>query len=239
MNSPTLFGSQVDEDPQGFIDEVFKLFDYMGVSLKEKAELAAYQLKNVTQMWYEQWKKEIPIRVGLVDWGSFKWAFLDRFFPLELRERKMQEFTNLNQRGLSVKENSLKFTQLSNFAPTLVADSRAKMNKFVMRVSGLVVDECRSEMLIPSMNISRLMVYDKQIEKQKLNQGNREVKSIRTNDEDFSNAISDGHGQPRTQQELSNQERMSKPKPLRGSNMNLYYLRIHADTLKLDLPKEA
>ena len=32
MNSATFFGSKVEEDPQGFIDEVFKVLDDMGVS---------------------------------------------------------------------------------------------------------------------------------------------------------------------------------------------------------------
>ena len=32
MNPPTFFGSNVEEDPQGFIDEVFKVLDAMDVS---------------------------------------------------------------------------------------------------------------------------------------------------------------------------------------------------------------
>ncbi|WMV49970.1 hypothetical protein MTR67_043355 [Solanum verrucosum] len=112
MNSLTLFGSKLEEDPQGFIDEVFKVLEAMGVSSQEKAMLAAYQLKDVAQV-----------------------------FPLELRERNMQEFINLRQGGMSVKEYGLKFTHLSKHAPTLVSDSRATMNKFVMGVSDLVVNE--------------------------------------------------------------------------------------------------
>jgi len=54
MNPPTFFGSKVEEDPQGFIDEVFKVLDAMGVTSQEKAELAAYQLKDVAQIWFEQ-----------------------------------------------------------------------------------------------------------------------------------------------------------------------------------------
>ena len=47
MNPPIFYGSKVEEDPQGFIDEVFKVLDAMGVSSQEKAELDAYQLKKL------------------------------------------------------------------------------------------------------------------------------------------------------------------------------------------------
>jgi len=47
----------------------------------------------------------------------------------------MQEFINLRQGSVSVKEYALKFTQPSKYAPTIVVDSRAKMNKFMMGVS--------------------------------------------------------------------------------------------------------
>ena len=50
----------------------------------------------------------------------------------------MVEFIILCQGGMSMKEYSLKFTQLSKYDPTMVANHRARMNKFVMRVSGLV-----------------------------------------------------------------------------------------------------
>ena len=47
MNPSTFFGYKVQEDPQRFIDEVFKVLDYMGVSSQEKAELSTYQLKDL------------------------------------------------------------------------------------------------------------------------------------------------------------------------------------------------
>ncbi|WMV08905.1 hypothetical protein MTR67_002290 [Solanum verrucosum] len=47
MNPPTFFGSKVEEDPQNFIDEVFKILDAIGVTPRDKAELASYQLKYV------------------------------------------------------------------------------------------------------------------------------------------------------------------------------------------------
>ncbi|WMV50375.1 hypothetical protein MTR67_043760 [Solanum verrucosum] len=86
MNPPEFRGSKVEEDPQRFIDEVYKVLANMGVSLEEKAELAAYQLEDVDQIW---------------------------FFPRELREAKVEEFINLCQGRMSMKEYALKFTQLS------------------------------------------------------------------------------------------------------------------------------
>ena len=103
----------------------------MGVTSQEKAELVVYQLKDVAQVWYEQWKDQRSIREGRVTWGTFRKTFLDRFFCIELREIKMQEFINLCQANMSVKEYSLNFTQLCQYAPTIVEDSRAKMNKWL------------------------------------------------------------------------------------------------------------
>ena len=53
------------------------------------------------------------VEKGPVDWEEFKEAFLDRFFPIEWREKKMVEFMNLRQGGMSVQEYSLKFNKLS------------------------------------------------------------------------------------------------------------------------------
>ena len=55
-NPPTFNGSNVEEDPQGFIDEVFKVLDATDVSYTEKVDLATYKIKDVAQVGYKQWK---------------------------------------------------------------------------------------------------------------------------------------------------------------------------------------
>jgi len=47
MSPLMFFGSKVGEDPQEFVEEVYKIIDIMGVTSVEKVELAAYQLKGV------------------------------------------------------------------------------------------------------------------------------------------------------------------------------------------------
>ena len=54
INPLTFHATKVDEDPQGFIDDVFKVVDVMGVTPREKANLATYQLEDVAEVWFEQ-----------------------------------------------------------------------------------------------------------------------------------------------------------------------------------------
>ena len=63
-------------------------------------------------------------------WDIFKKAFLDRFFPRDIREAKVVEFINLLQGGMNVHEHSLKFTKLSKYAPSFVSYPRDEMSHF-------------------------------------------------------------------------------------------------------------
>ncbi|WMV42359.1 hypothetical protein MTR67_035744 [Solanum verrucosum] len=69
--------------------------------------------------------------------------------------------------SLSVHEYGLKFTQLSQYAPEMVKDMRNKMSLFVAGLGRLSSEEGRATMLIGDMEISWLMVYVQQVEKEK------------------------------------------------------------------------
>lgn len=86
INPLQFYGSKIEEDPSDFIDEFYKVLAIIGVTLEDKAQLVAYQLKGVAQVWYNQWKQGRTVGEGLIEWEMFKLAFLDRFFLLELRE---------------------------------------------------------------------------------------------------------------------------------------------------------
>ena len=46
MNSPTFLGSKVEEDAQEFLDGVYKVLSAMGVTYREKTELAFVPIKG-------------------------------------------------------------------------------------------------------------------------------------------------------------------------------------------------
>ncbi|XP_069150237.1 uncharacterized protein [Solanum lycopersicum] len=154
----------------------------MGLSTSKKAELATYQLKDVAQAWYVQWRDNRPLRGGPMTWEVFKKAFLDRFFPREKRESKVVEFINLLQVRMSVHVYSLKCTELSKYAHSFVSNPRDEMSHFATRVSDDLQEECHSAMLHDNMNISRLMVQSQHVEEARAKRKIRDAKRERSFD---------------------------------------------------------
>ncbi|XP_049414617.1 uncharacterized protein LOC125877332 [Solanum stenotomum] len=70
----------------------------------------------------------------------------------------------------------------------MVADSRAKMSKFISGVSEILVNKCQTTMFIHDMDISHLMVHAQQIDEEKLKEKLKEVKRDKIGDGNFSNA---------------------------------------------------
>ena len=81
INPPIFYGSMVEVDAQGFVDEVFKVLDAMGVTSQEKSEVATYQLKDVTPVWYEQWKDERQVIKVTIPQETSRWLSLIGYFP--------------------------------------------------------------------------------------------------------------------------------------------------------------
>ena len=50
-----------------------------------------------------------------------------------MREAKVEEFINLKQDSMTVREYSLKFVKLSRYATSLVSNSRDEMSRFLKR----------------------------------------------------------------------------------------------------------
>ncbi|PHU08368.1 hypothetical protein BC332_20228 [Capsicum chinense] len=93
---------------------------------------------------------------------------------------KVLKFINLRKGDMTVKEYSLKFIQLSRYAPHMVVDSRAKISKFVSGVNNSVVSEYSSTMLNSDITLAWLMTHAQQIEEQMIKMRERQNKRART-----------------------------------------------------------
>ena len=90
--------------------------------------------------------------------GAVWTAFQERFFPREITEAKVEEFINLKQGSMTVREYSLKFVKLSRYETSLVPNNRDEMSRFLTRISEDLEEDFREEMLHDSMDLFRLMV---------------------------------------------------------------------------------
>ncbi|KAG5609832.1 hypothetical protein H5410_021113 [Solanum commersonii] len=195
MNTLEFTRMYVIEDPDNFVEELYKVFEFMCITYITYVELASYQLKIFARILFDELKKN-------------REAFLGCIFPRELRELKLRELLNLKKEAISVQEYSLKFTALSWYASEMVADMRNMMTLFVFGLSHLSNKEGKETMLIGDMDLCRLMINVHQVEREKLNgmEKFRNNKAKTTNNEIGLQKIGNGH-------RSCFQQRSSRPDP--------------------------
>ena len=74
MNLFEYLGSQTNEDPQNFLDEIKKLFEVMQVTRNERVELPSYHLKDVSHIW-SQWMENRGTNENPITWDCFSETF--------------------------------------------------------------------------------------------------------------------------------------------------------------------
>ncbi|XP_015064593.1 uncharacterized protein LOC107009767 [Solanum pennellii] len=110
------------------------------------------------------WKDRQALGGVLVTWELFKTTFLQRFFLREMREDKVEEFINLKQGSMTVKEYSVKFVKLSRYVTSLISNIRDEMSRSLTGITGDLEKKCGSLMLHDNMDLFRLMVHVQQVE---------------------------------------------------------------------------
>ena len=60
----------------------------MQVTGSDRVELISYFLKDVAHIWYNQWQENRGANAAPITWDCFSETFLERFFPIKLREAK-------------------------------------------------------------------------------------------------------------------------------------------------------
>lgn len=63
-------------------------------------------------------------------WAEFLKNFNDKYFPKQMRDKKLRKFLNLMQHSQSVQAYEARFVSLSRFAPHIVVNEELKVKRF-------------------------------------------------------------------------------------------------------------
>jgi len=104
----------------------------MGCSETKAVELAAFRLKGMARVWFDNMLRGRPQGSPKLRWKEFVELFMKRFLPQTVRDAKAREFESLRQtEEMSVTEYDLLFTKLSRYAPHMVATEDMRAKRFV------------------------------------------------------------------------------------------------------------
>ncbi|XP_059629639.1 uncharacterized protein LOC132272523 [Cornus florida] len=117
-------------DAEKWIEDMEKYFEMMDCTEVQKRKIGAFLLSGEARQWWQS-ETRMVVDITTMTWDDFKTRFNDKYFPQSVKEKKAAEFTQLEQNNeMSVSEYERKFTELSRFAPHIVANELHKVRKF-------------------------------------------------------------------------------------------------------------
>ncbi|CAJ2642088.1 unnamed protein product [Trifolium pratense] len=132
-HNPTLFtGGYAPDAAVKWVEEVEIVFEAMRCTEESKLTLGTYVLREEANKWWKNAKLRMGIGGVVITWEMFKGEFLRKYFPADIRNKKVVEFMELKQGNMSVAEYSVKFEELCAFSPhyNTVDAEEAKCVKF-------------------------------------------------------------------------------------------------------------
>ena len=74
----------------------------------QKVAYATHMLVDEAEYWWENTRQYLEAGGVVITWDAFKYAFLEKYFPDYVKNKKEVEFLELKQGGLSVAEYAAK-----------------------------------------------------------------------------------------------------------------------------------
>ena len=131
LGSPSFLGNLNPIEVESWIMQTEKFFDVISCTEVQKVSFASFMLKGEVEHWWRSTKKTVPLEEDeILTWTVFLDAFYEKYFPESVHDEKEVEFMELIQGNKTVLQYEAKFTELSRFAPHIMADDVRKAKKF-------------------------------------------------------------------------------------------------------------
>ncbi|KAF3613055.1 hypothetical protein FXO38_36463 [Capsicum annuum] len=108
-------------------------------------------------------------------WKEFNEAFLDHYLPFEIRQARADQFLNLRQGNMSMREYSLQFNSLSRYAPNVVATMDERVHQYMDRLDPYLVRDYTIAALNKDMDIARIQAFTQKMEDQRQRRRTQEL----------------------------------------------------------------
>ncbi|XP_070054384.1 uncharacterized protein [Nicotiana tomentosiformis] len=131
-------------------------------------ELASYHLKWVAYSWFEMWEDSRDEGSPPAKWSEYTDSFTDHFFPTETKAARVVEFESLKQGSKSVWEYHLEFVRLSKYVVHMMPIMKARVRRFVLGLSPLVINEAATTGLNFDMNYVNMVAFAQATKARKL-----------------------------------------------------------------------
>ncbi|GAU22478.1 hypothetical protein TSUD_295970 [Trifolium subterraneum] len=106
---------------------------------ENKLALGTYVLREEANQWWKNAKLRLGERDVVITWEMFKREFFNKYFPADVKNKKVVEFMKLEQGNMSVAEYAAEFESLCAFSPHYNTPE-AENDKCVKFESGLRPD---------------------------------------------------------------------------------------------------
>ncbi|XP_070002054.1 uncharacterized protein [Nicotiana sylvestris] len=159
LASPLFTGSSSTEDPQDFIDQLYRVLRVMHAFVTEAVKLVSFQLRDVVVLWYEASERSRGPNAPPAECEDFSKVFLAHYLPREVRESHLDQFLNLKQGDMSVRDYSHKFNSLARYAPDIVHTMRARVHHYVDGLGDNLIRDCRVASLSDHVDISDIQAF--------------------------------------------------------------------------------
>ena len=176
----------------------------MAVPEEGRVSLASFMLRDEADNWWDMIKTTQDVTKMV--WMQFEELLLSNYFPEAVRRQKRAEFIHLVQRNMTVTEYAAKFTQLSRYAPNVVADEQMRAEQFQEGLRLNIRAQVAPFMLHTySEVVARALVIEREMEEaQRLRSKNSRFGGSEKREHDFKRLkVTHPQQQPRKQEQYS------------------------------------
>ncbi|XP_043705407.1 uncharacterized protein LOC122655266 [Telopea speciosissima] len=113
-----------------WIRDLERIFEVLQCNDTDKIRCATYQLQGHADAWWHSSKEHFLAKYPNATWAQFTEAFLENYFPRNIREKKEVEFMSLNQGSKSVLEYQQAFEEHFYFALEHMKAEGVKARRF-------------------------------------------------------------------------------------------------------------